>query len=75
MNVLALKIFIEFYLEGLKLMTSRKSKDHSLAFPIENHKTAAWIANWKNVEPESQIVTPSETDVQNAKDWVDTNQL
>ncbi len=56
-------------------MTKNKKKDSFMALPVENHKTAAWIENWEEVKPESQVVIPTEYDVRNAKEWVDSNQL
>ncbi|RNC28594.1 MAG: hypothetical protein AWM53_01428 [Candidatus Dichloromethanomonas elyunquensis] len=56
-------------------MNDGKRKDSFMALPIENHKTAAWIGNWKEVKPESKVVIPMEYDIHNAKEWVDSNQL
>ena len=56
-------------------MDSIKKKDRFMALPIENHQTAAWIENWEYVKPESQVLIPTEYDVRNAKEWVDSNQL
>lgn len=56
-------------------MVSNKKKDSFLALPVENHQTAAWIENWQEVKPESQVLVPTEYDVRNAKEWVDSNQL
>jgi hypothetical protein len=52
-----------------------KKKNSFMALPIENHQTAAWMENWKGVKPESQVLIPTEYDVRNAKEWVDSNQL
>lgn len=52
-----------------------KRKDSFMALPVENHETAAWIANWEKAMPESQVLIPTEYDVRNAKEWVDSNQL
>lgn len=41
--------------------------------PIEKHETAAW-ANIEGTEPISNVNIPSETQVVNAKEYVDTNQ-
>ncbi|ABR47860.1 conserved hypothetical protein [Alkaliphilus metalliredigens QYMF] len=41
--------------------------------PIENHTTAAW-ANIEDMKPFSNVPIPNETEVRNAKEWVDTNQ-
>jgi hypothetical protein len=59
---------------GIK-MAGKKKKDTFMALPVENHKTAAWISNWDEIKPESQVVIPTELDVDNAKEWVDSNQL
>ncbi len=56
-------------------MTANKKKNYFQALPIENHQTAAWIENWKEVKPDSQVLIPTEYDVRNAKEWVDSNQL
>jgi len=52
-----------------------KPKDSFMAQPIENHETAAWIANWEEMLPESQVLIPTEFEVLSAKEWVDSNQL
>ena len=41
--------------------------------PIEQHLTAAW-ANIEMVEPFSGVPIPNEIEVENAKEWVDSNQ-
>ncbi len=41
--------------------------------PIEKHDTAAW-ANIKDMKPISKVPIPSETEVRNGKEWVDTNE-
>ncbi|GAA0724517.1 hypothetical protein GCM10008905_18530 [Clostridium malenominatum] len=41
--------------------------------PIEQHDTAAW-ANVESIKPISQVTIPSEVDMHNAKEWVDSNQ-
>lgn len=41
--------------------------------PIEQHDTAAW-ANIAELKPVSQVSIPSEIEMHNAKEWVDTNQ-
>ncbi|NLI91188.1 MAG: DUF3787 domain-containing protein [Peptococcaceae bacterium] len=56
-------------------MANMKRKDRFMALPVENHKTAAWIENWEEVKQESQVLIPTEYDVRNAKEWVDSNQL
>lgn len=54
-------------------MNKNKSKDNCMRIPIEKHDTAAW-ANIESSEPVSNVPKPSETDVINAKEWVDTNE-
>ncbi|NLP43834.1 MAG: DUF3787 domain-containing protein [Peptococcaceae bacterium] len=58
-----------------KKNNNAKRKDRFMALPIENHETAAWISNWKEVLPESQVLIPTEHEVSDAKEWVDSNQL
>ncbi|URZ04371.1 CDIF630_02480 family spore surface protein [Clostridium felsineum] len=41
--------------------------------PIEKHDTAAW-ANIDEEKPVSKVSIPSNFDVDNAKDYVDSNQ-
>jgi hypothetical protein len=41
--------------------------------PIEQHTTAAW-ANIEKLKEISKVATPSELEVRNAKEWVDSNQ-
>lgn len=41
--------------------------------PIEKHDTAAW-ANIESMKPICNVSIPSEVEVGNAKEWVDTNQ-
>ena len=53
-------------------MSKNKFKQKDMAVPIENHKTAAW-ANIKNLKDISKVYIPSETEVRNAKEWVDSN--
>lgn len=53
-------------------------KDHNfkqkfMAMPIEKHETAAW-ANDEESKPLSNVKVPSETEVRNAKEYVDTNE-
>lgn len=56
-------------------MTENKKKERFMALPVENHEAAAWINSSKDVKPLSNVVIPTEHDVQNAKEWVDANQL
>jgi hypothetical protein len=41
--------------------------------PIEKHDTAAW-ANIESLKPVSRVHLPSEIEVRNAKEYVDSNQ-
>lgn len=48
-------------------------KEHFIGMPIEKHDTAAW-ANIEKMKPVSNVSIPNETEVKNAKEWVDTNE-
>ncbi|NLK72893.1 MAG: DUF3787 domain-containing protein [Clostridiales bacterium] len=50
-----------------------KTKQKDMAKPIESHETAAW-ANIESLYPESKVSKPSDMQVENAKDFVDTNE-
>lgn len=54
-------------------MVENKFKQKNNSTPIENHKTAAW-ANIEKLKQTSKVPIPNETEVRNAKEWVDTNQ-
>ena len=54
-------------------MAKNKDKETFMAIPIEKHDTAAW-ADIEEIKPVSQVNVPSEVDVRNAKEYVDTNQ-
>ncbi|HHV71596.1 MAG TPA: DUF3787 domain-containing protein [Clostridia bacterium] len=54
-------------------MAENKSKERFMAQPIEKHTTAAW-ANIEKLQPVTNVAIPSETEVRNAKEWVDSNQ-
>ncbi|QUH20308.1 CDIF630_02480 family spore surface protein [Alkaliphilus sp. B6464] len=54
-------------------MAKNKFKEKHMAMPIENHITAAW-ANIDHLKGVSRVPIPNETEVRNAKEWVDTNQ-
>lgn len=41
--------------------------------PTESHKTAAW-ANIERQKPYSGVAVPSESEVENAKEYVDGNE-
>jgi len=47
-----------------------KNKKHE---PIEKHETAPW-ANIEKTKPVSNVAIPNETEVINAKEWVDENE-
>jgi hypothetical protein len=59
-------------MEGCK-MAKNKTKEHFMAIPIEKHDTAAW-ANIESTKPDSNVTVPSEIQIRNNKEWVDTNQ-
>ena len=44
-----------------------------MAKPIEKHETAAW-ANIESTKQVSKVSMPSDMQVDNAKDYADTNQ-
>ena len=48
-------------------------KEKFLAKPIEQHDTAAW-ANIEDTKPVSDVNVPSELQVRNAKEYVDSNE-
>lgn len=54
-------------------MARNRIKEHFMGVPIESHDTAAW-ANMEETKPVSNVNQPSEIEVRNAKEWVDTNQ-
>jgi hypothetical protein len=54
-------------------MADNRSKEKFMAVPIENHETAAW-ANIEEKKPVSKVPIPSEIEVRNAKEYVDTNE-
>lgn len=54
-------------------MTENKYKENCLTVPVERHETAAW-ANIDKIKPVSEVTIPSEVEVKNAKEYVDTNQ-
>lgn len=54
-------------------MAKNRFKETHMAVPIEKHTTAAW-ANIEAMKPVSNVTVPSEVDMRNAKEWVDTNQ-
>ncbi|HEX3030207.1 MAG TPA: DUF3787 domain-containing protein [Clostridia bacterium] len=52
---------------------TNKFKKKSKAAPIEKHDTAAW-ANMESKIQASNVNIPSEIQVRNAKEYVDTNE-
>lgn len=54
-------------------MAENKFKQHFKGMPVEEHNTAAW-ANIEDMKPVSNVTIPSEIDVRNAKEYVDSNQ-
>jgi len=56
-------------------MSDNKDKEHEplKLRPIEQHTTAAW-ANIEKLKEVSHVTIPSEVEVGNAKEWVDSNQ-
>jgi len=54
-------------------MNKSKVRERIIRIPVEHHVTAAW-ANIEKHEPVSRIPIPSEFAVEEAKDWVDSNQ-
>lgn len=54
-------------------MAENKYKQKFMAMPIEKHDTAAW-ASVDGTKPVSNVTVPSEEEVINAREWVDTNE-
>jgi lantibiotic modifying enzyme len=54
-------------------MNNNESKKNFIKQPIEKHNTAAW-ADVDEKQPVSKVTIPSEFAVENAKDWVDSNE-
>lgn len=54
-------------------MAKNRFKEKNMARTIENHVSAAW-ANIDDLKPVSRVAIPSEIQVKNAKEYVDTNQ-
>jgi len=54
-------------------MSDPKDKERPRPRPIEQHTTAAW-ANINKTKEISNVTIPSEFEVGNAKEWVDSNQ-
>ncbi|HWQ40971.1 MAG TPA: DUF3787 domain-containing protein [Desulfosporosinus sp.] len=54
-------------------MSDDNHTEHQMQRPIEQHTTAAW-ANIEKLKKVSNVAIPSEVEVGNAKEWVDSNQ-
>lgn len=54
-------------------MAENRFKEKFMGMPIEKHDTAAW-ANIASVKKVSKVTMPSELQVDNAKEHVDSNQ-
>lgn len=54
-------------------MADNKFKEKHMATPIEKHDTAAW-ANIESTKQVSKVTMPSEEQVDNAKEHVDSNE-
>ena len=54
-------------------MGDHNDREHLSSRPIEKHTTAAW-ANKEKLKEVSNVTIPNENEVENAKEWVDTNQ-
>ncbi len=54
-------------------MSDQNKKERLMQRPIEQHTTAAW-ANIEKLKEISNVAIPSEVEVGNAKEWVDSNE-
>ena len=54
-------------------MSSSEAKKDLIKQPIEKHDTAAW-ADVSRKKPVSNVTVPSNFAMENAKDWVDSNE-
>ncbi|MDP4181725.1 MAG: DUF3787 domain-containing protein [Bacillota bacterium] len=54
-------------------MDNKANKKASLKQSIEKHDTAAW-ANIEAVKSDSNVTIPSDTQIKNSKEYVDTNE-
>jgi hypothetical protein len=54
-------------------MAENKSKEKNMAKRVENHGSAAW-ANIEKTKRVSKVTIPSEVQVRNAKEYVDSNE-
>lgn len=55
-------------------MTDSKKKETSMALPVEKHDTAAWASSFVSRKPLSNVGIPGESEVRNAKEYVDSNE-
>jgi hypothetical protein len=55
------------------IMAKNKTKESFMAVPVEKHDTAAW-SNIESTKPISNVTVPSDVQVMNNKEWVDSNQ-
>lgn len=60
-------------MKGGVVVEEDRVKDSSMESPVEKHDTAAW-ANVHKSKPVSNVPMPSEFDVKNAKEYVDSNE-
>jgi hypothetical protein len=54
-------------------MNDKNTKERLKLRPTEQHTTAAW-ANIEDLKEVSNVTIPSDVQVGNAKEWVDSNQ-
>ncbi|AOT70440.1 CDIF630_02480 family spore surface protein [Geosporobacter ferrireducens] len=54
-------------------MAENRFKEKNLSIPVENQRTAAW-ANIEKMKKVSRVPIPSDVQVKNAKEYVDTNE-
>jgi hypothetical protein len=54
-------------------MAENRFKEKFMSMPVEKHDTAAW-ANIESVKKVSKVTMPSELQVENAKEHVDSNE-
>jgi len=58
---------------GGVFMADNRFKEKHMAKPIEKHDTAAW-ANIESTKQVSKVSMPSDMQVDNAKEYVDSNE-
>jgi len=54
-------------------MADNKFKEKHMAKPVEKHETAAW-ANIESIKQVSKVSMPSDVQVDNAKEYADSNE-